>query len=154
MSMIKLVRVLTGTAVIAGTVLAIKALGDKLEDMEKQAREDAQKKFDDEQGEDVAKKSKVSEHENTNDVEKEENEKLQKKVIDIKEAQSISKVKKLVEDNKLTETNTAVSVKPVKATAKAKAPAVKKAVATKNVTSENKPKRVRASKPKEVESKE
>lgn len=144
MSMIKIVRVLTGTAVVAGAVLAIKALGDKLEEMEKQARKDAQKKFDEDYGEDVAKKTDITENANKVNVEKEENEKLQSKVIDIKEAQSISKAKVAAKEEKSVEDK---SVKPIKETVKT--PAVKKTVATKNASAEDKPKRVRATKPKE-----
>lgn len=109
MSAIKLIRVLTGTAVIAGTVLALKKLGDKLEEMEKQARQDAQDKFNETQGVPVSTKEESTE--------KEEHEKIQSKIVDIKEAQAIAKAKKGSENTKLDEkaVKKPATKKPVKA---------------------------------------
>lgn len=109
MSAIKLIRVLTGTAVIAGTVLALKKLGDKLEEMEKQARQDAQDKFNETQGVPVSTKEESTE--------KEEHEKIQSKIVDIKEAQAIAKAKKVSENTKLDEkaVKKPATKKPVKA---------------------------------------
>lgn len=130
MSMIKLVRLLTGGAIIAGTVVALKALGDKFEEMEKDAMDEAQKKFDNEQGRPVNDsegnvKAKSQENSNFDELNSLVGEiassskasgKLDSKIVDIKEAAaSVRNAKKKV-DEKNVEDKKQVAVTEKKAT--------------------------------------
>lgn len=164
MSMIKLVRLLTGGAIIAGTVVALKALGDKFEEMEKDAMDEAQKKFDNEQGRvfgnaesNVQTKSK--ENSNFDELNSLVGEiatsskasgKLDSKIVDIKEAAASARNAKKKSEEKVVEDKKPVATpapeKKVTLTKKSTtntAATAKKKPAVKNVSKAKSPKSVK-----------